>query len=601
MSNQKITTQNDNMQTSLFPELKENKKPKRKLAPSFKPYNNKQIQVIYDIEALIPENHEARVVDEFVEAVPDEKLFSHYKGGGRPSYHPKMMLKIIIYAYTQKVYSCRGIEKLTKENLPAMWLAAMQQPDFRTINEFRGVRMQALIDELFETIIHKLMEENYISFENYFLDGTKIEADANRYTFVWKKSTLNYEEKLKKKIEETLEHIHHLTQLEIELEKKSENENSEIGEEKLKEIAEKLEEKVEILTEEMEAEKDTTVRKKKRKERSELKKAAKNIQEDFIPRMNKYKEQKEICGDRNSYSKTDKDATFMRMKEDHMKNGQLKPGYNVQMATENQFILFYTIHQRPADTRCFIPHFEKLKASTLPMPKTVVADAGYGSEENYLYALGEDDDADEERFEYLIPYGTYIKEQKRKYKKDIKNAKNWTYIEEDDCFICPNGRRVLFKRYQNKKNRSGYVQSYKIYECEDCTDCPLKPQCTKAKGNRQVHWNTIFEEMKAKAKRALECDKNSEIYSQRKTEVESVFGHIKGNRSFRRFSLREIHKVHVEFGIVALAHNILKVAGIRQLLSEKIKMASRKRGNFPLRLANFFGLIRQPLSTLFNT
>ena len=201
---------------------------------------------------MILENHEARVVDEFVEAVPDEKLFSHYKGGGRPSYHPKMMLKIILYTYTQKVYS-------SKENLPAMWLAAMQQPDFRTINEFRGVRMQALIDELFETIIHKLIEENYISFENYFLDGTKIEADANRYTFVWKKSTLTYEEKLKKKIEETLEHIHHLTQLEIEQEKKSENENSEIGEEKLKEIAEKLEEKVETLTEEIEAEKDTTV------------------------------------------------------------------------------------------------------------------------------------------------------------------------------------------------------------------------------------------------------------------------------------------------------------------------------------------------------
>jgi len=224
---------------------------------------------------LIPENHEARVVDEFVEAVPDEKFFSHYKGGGRPSYHPKMMLKIILYAYTQKVYSCRGIEKLTKENLPAMWLAAMQQPDFRTINEFREVRMQALIDELFETIIHKLIEENYISFENYFLDGTKIEADANRYTFVWKKSILTYEEKLKKKIEKTLEHIHHLTQLEIEQEKKSENENSEIGEEKLKQIAEKLEEKVETLTEEIEAEKDTTVRKKKRKERSELKRQPK--------------------------------------------------------------------------------------------------------------------------------------------------------------------------------------------------------------------------------------------------------------------------------------------------------------------------------------
>ena len=157
----------------------------------------------------------------------------------------------------------------------------------------------------------------------------------------------------------------------------------------------------------------------------------------------------------------------------------------------------------------------------------------------------------------------------------------------------------MFKRYQNKKNQSGYIQSYKIYECEDCTDCPLKPQCTKAKGNRQVHWNTIFEEMKAKAKAALECDANRGIYSLRKIEVESVFGHIKGNRSFRRFSLRGLNKVHVEFGIVALAHNILKVAGIRQLLSEKIKMASSKKRVLFFYLPSFSGLIRQPLFYFF--
>jgi len=279
------------------------------------------------------------------------------------------------------------------------------------------------------------------------------------------------------------------------------------------------------------------------------------------------------------------------MKEDHMKNGQLKPGYNIQMATENQFILFYTIHQRPTDTRCFIPHIEKLAASSLPMPKTVIADAGYGSEENYVYAIG---DEKEPRFEFLIPYSTYVKEQTRRYKRDIKNAKNWVYVEDDDYFICPNGRRVLFKQYKNKKNSSGYQQSFKIYECEDCTDCPLKPQCTKAKGNRQVHWNTIFEEMKAKAKAALECEKNTEIYAQRKVEVESVFGHIKGNRSFRRFSLRGLDKVHTEFGIVALAHNILKVASIRRLLSEKNKKASGKNIVF-FHLPLISGLIRQPL------
>ncbi|MDN4527736.1 transposase, partial [Fictibacillus fluitans] len=268
------------------------------------------------------------------------------------------------------------------------------------------------------------------------------------------------------------------------------------------------------------------------------------------------------------------DATFMRMKEDHMKNGQLKPGYNVQMATENQFVLFYSLHQRPTDTRCFIPHFEKLAASSLPMPKTVIADAGYGSEENYLFAVGEET---EPRFEFLIPYGSYMKEQTRSYKNEIKNAKNWVYEELDDWFICPNGRKVLFKNYLKKKNRSGLEQSFKIYECEDCTDCPFKTQCTKAKGNRQVHWNTIYEEMKAKAKAALECEEKAAIYARRKVEVESVFGHIKGNRSFRRWSLRGLDKVHIEFGIVALAHNLLKVAGIR-LATFRKKEQSKKAG-----------------------
>uniref|UniRef100_UPI003F83A397 IS1182 family transposase n=1 Tax=Bacillus subtilis TaxID=1423 RepID=UPI003F83A397 len=586
-----------NTQLTLLPETEEKKTSKRQLAPTFKPYDNRQIQAIFDIEALIPEHHVARVVDEMVEVVPDKTLFSHYKGGGRSSFHPKMMLKIILFGYSQKVYSCRGIEKLIRENIPAMWLAAMQQPDFRTINEFRGERMKVLMDELFEAMILKLIEDNYISMENYFLDGTKIEADANKYSFVWKKSTSKFEAKLREKIQETLQHIHELTQLEStsETTQKESEPSAETIEHDLEEVAKEIEEKVETLTEEIEKETDTQIRKEKRQERSKWKKPLKLIRENFLPRIAKYKEQNEIFGDRNSYSKTDKDATFMRMKEDHMKNGQLKPGYNVQMATENQFILFYTIHQRPTDTRCFIPHLEKLAASSLPMPKTVIADAGYGSEENYVYAVG---DEKEPRFDFLIPYGTYLKEKTKKYKNDIKNPKNWDYNEQDDYFICPNGRKVLFKKYQNKKNQSGYEQSFKIYECEDCSDCPLKAQCTKAKGNRQVHWNTIFEEMKAKAKTALECETKAAIYARRKVEVESVFGHIKGNRSFRRFSLRGLDKVHVEFGIVALAHNILKVAGIRQLLLDNnrkyIKTGGEKHCVF-LHLFYLEGLIRQPL------
>ncbi len=178
---------------------KKRKNPKRNLAPTFKPYDNRQVQWIYDIEALIPEHHVARVVDEMVEAIPDEQLFSYYVGGGRASYHPKMMLKIILFGYSQKVYSCRGIETLVRENIPAMWLAAMQQPDFRTINEFRHVRMKNLMDELFETMILKLIDEKYITFENYFLDGTKIEANANKYSFVWRKSTREFRSEITRK------------------------------------------------------------------------------------------------------------------------------------------------------------------------------------------------------------------------------------------------------------------------------------------------------------------------------------------------------------------------------------------------------------------
>lgn len=596
MRNRTTTTEQYITELSLpLGDIEKNRIAKRKLAPTFKSYDNKQIQMILDLELYIPPHHVARVIDEMIEAIPDKQLFAHYTGGGRSSYHPKMLLKVILYGYSQKVYSCRGIEKLLQENIPAMWLAAMQQPDFRTINEFRGVRMKALIDELFATMIQKLIADNYITMENYFLDGTKIEANANKYSFVWKKSVLRFEEKLKEKIQETLAHIHSLTRQEA---GEYVAVHSEELPAKLEEAAAALEEKVEELTEQIANTSESAERKILRQERSALKQPLKQIREDFLPRLTKYEQQKVIFGERNSYSKTDPDATFMRMKEDHMKNGQLKPGYNVQIATENQFILSYSLHQRPTDTRCFIPHMERLAASSLPMPKTVIADAGYGSEENYLYAVGEEK---EPRFDFLIPYSNYMKEKTRSYQKDIRHASNWTYEELDDRFICPNGRNVPFKKYQTKKTHSGLEQSFKIYECEDCRDCPLKSACTKAKGNRQVHWNTIWEELKAKAKGALEDDEKSAIYFRRKVEVESVFGHIKGNRSFRRFSLRGLDKVHTEFGIVALAHNLLKVASIRltAFINKETKELKKWTGTFRFSAHFlFWGLIGQPLFNL---
>lgn len=178
-----------------------------------------------------------------------------------------------------------------------------------------------------------------------------------------------------------------------------------------------------------------------------------------------------------------------------------------------------------------------------------------------LYAIGEEK---EPRFEILAPYQTYLKEQSKKFKKDLSKVQNWKYIEEDDCLICPNNRKVVYKDYQKRKNASGYTQDLKVYECEDGTDSPLKNGCTKAKGNPRVYWNTIYEEMKAKAKAALGDEQKKALYAKRKVDVESVFENIKGNLRFNRFLLRGLHKVRTEFGIVAMAHNILKRAANSQ-------------------------------------
>lgn len=512
-----------------------------------------QLILPMDYSDLIPENHVVRVIHEMVEQVSDDLFFSRYQGGGRSSYHPKMMTKVILYAYTQKIYSCRDIAKSLREHLPMMWLSGQQMPDFRTINRFRSERMKDMIEPLFSELIQLLLKQNYISMENYFLDGTKIEANANKYSFVWKKSTDSYEKKLQHNIQHMFQQIKEAIELDEQLLVDSEETIKKVTSEQLAQVVKQVEKRVKQAETEVEQEQDKEAKKEKKKMYQEKRKIYKKLKEDYLPRLQKYEAHQKIFGDRNSFSKTDIDATFMRMKEDHMKNGQLKAGYNVQVGTENQFIIGYSLHQNPTDTRCFTPHLEKLAQSNVPFPTRIVADAGYGSETNYLYA-------EDQEFKVLIPPPMMRKEESHSYKQDIRHANNWEYKEHNDYYVCPNNRKVTFKHYSQRTDSYGYTRDFKIYECEDCSGCPFKEKCTKAKGNRQVHYNPVYEELKAKAKQSLWSDEGAQIYAKRKTEVESVFGHIKGNRSFRRFSLRGLVKVTIEFGLVAIAHNFLKQA-----------------------------------------
>src|SRR5690606_28368119 len=288
-----------------------------------------------------------------------------------------------------------------------------------------------------------------------------------------------------------------------------------------------------------------------------IKKAVRLLRKDLLPRKQKYELHQKLLGERNSYSKTDPDATFMRMKEDHMRNGQLKPGYNVQVGTENQFIVGYSLHQRPTDTRCLIPHLEKVKETLGNMPKTIIADAGYGSEENYAYLEKEDREA-------LVKYNTFHKENSKAWKQDVSKIDNWTYQPVTDTWVCPNGRTLHFLRERNKKNESGYELRVRHYRSADCTGCPFKGKCSKVDGNREIEVSMTFLRYKAKAREKLRSEEGRALSVRRMVEVESVFGQMKNNRGFRRFLLRGLPKVSLEVGWLSLAHNLLKKATLGQ-------------------------------------
>jgi transposase len=260
-------------------------------------------------------------------------------------------------------------------------------------------------------------------------------------------------------------------------------------------------------------------------------------------------------GNRNSYSKTDPEATFMRMKDDYMKNGQLKAGYNLQIATQGQFTLAFDVFSNPTDTRTFQPFLHTIRERFFELPEYIVADAGYGSEENYQEII--------DHFERtpLMPYGMYEKEKKKKFKNDIFRPANWDYLEEDDVFVCPNKKKLLFKRYSIRTDKYGFERNFKLYECEDCTGCPLRSQCTQAKSDkpRMIQKNMNWEYFKAYTSKKLSDEKTGAIYRQRKIDVEPVFGFLKANLGFTRMSVRGKSKVRNELGIALMAVNMRKI------------------------------------------
>lgn len=514
------------------------------MQPVFKRHSVHQQELFpLNLNDLISENHSSRLIDSVVEKLEISEIISQYKGGGTSSYHPKMLLKILFYGYLNNTYSCRKIAKAVKENIYFMWLSGGLQPDFRTINDFRGQKLKGNIEKLFSQLVIMMVDLELVSLEKQFIDGTKIEANAHKYSFVWKKSVEKNKERLQSKIDVVLAEIGQAIETDFL------HTDNQID---TKIDSQKLEEKIQAINKNSKAEFLT----------KKQKKVVQKLENEQLPKLKEYEEHLEILGSRNSYSKTDTEATFMRMKEDHMMNGQLKPAYNIQISTENQIITHYSTHQTSTDFTTLEPHLEGFKNAYQKQSKQVVADAGYGSEENYQLL-------EKKEVEFFIPYNMYRIEQTRKHKKNLFHAQNLFYNQEQDFLVCPMGQKMSKIYTKKSKTTTGFTQYHSVYQAINCEGCPMRGQCFKAQGNRRIEINHNLQKLKTKARENLESELGKQIYSKRCIEPEPVFGNIKQNKGFKRFTLTKINKVNIEFGLIAIAHNFSK--WIAKACSENLK------------------------------
>ena len=505
----------------------------------FKEYNQQQNWLFPpSIEDFIPADHPVRIVNGVIEQINIDTLVKEYHREGKPSFHPKMMLKVMVYAYMDNIYSSRKIEKAMRENINFMWLSGRQVADHNTIARFRSEKLKAAFKDVFKQVVLLLTQEGLVTLKQVYTDGTKIESIAGRYTFVWGNALKTNKEKMGKQLEQMWNYAQNV----------AEDEDKDPGPPDFKQLDPQ---KVKAA-----AQKINKILKGNDKASSKAKAKARYIEQNFAKNLEGYQQKEAILGSRNSYSKTDPDATFMRMKEDHMQNGQLKPGYNVQISSEKQFIVNYTLHQETNDLHTLSPHLDEFAKQYQKYPEELTADAGYGSQENYELL-------EKKEIKAYVKYGSFDKEQSRQNKrKDPKpfDRDKLYYNPEEDYYVCPIGQRMPKVGEKKRKTKSGFLQHYDLYQARNCTGCPLRGMCHKAKGNRIVERNHHLEKYRDQIRKLLTSEQGVERRKQRTADVEPVFAHIKSNRNFKRFTHRGLDKVDLEFGLHALAHNIRKMS-----------------------------------------
>ena len=481
---------------------------------------NGQLVIALDVEKIIPENAPVRLADAQLEELDYRKLYEAYSPIGRnPATDPRVMFKVLAYTAEElHIYSDRQIEDACRNRVDVIWLLGDEPvPDHSTIARFKQ-RCAEEIEDLFYQYVRLLETKGETDHEVVFIDGTKLESRAGKYTFCWRGTV----EKNLSKVKETVYGLTGLKSLQG-LRKRLTNTKPAVyvsGKGRHKTQEQRDWERLDELRE----------------------------------RWEQYAEALEIMGpDRNSYSKTDPDATFMRMKEDRMRNGQLKPGYNVQLAVNSEYITGIEAFSDRTDYGTLEPFLKELKKKHKKKYKKVTADAGYESLDNYLYL------EENGQMSFIKPQD-HDQRKTTKYRSQIGRMENMTYDEETDTYTCATGRTLsLYRESKDKYSKHDVTVSH--YRCEDCTGCARRGECCKAKETdkpKEIRVRKQYKEKRAISEANISTEEGIYLRLCRSIQVEGAFGLLKYDFSFRRFFTRGKKNVRTELFLLALGFDLKK-------------------------------------------
>ena len=498
-----------------------------------------QLKLPLNLETVIPSDDSVRLLSQFVEELDLTALYATYQRQRNHAATPRQMLKIVLYAAMNRLYSSRDIETSCRRDINFMFLLeGAPAPDHATIARFKSLHFAGCSMELLSQMSEWLYHCGEISGRDLFIDGTKIESRANKYTFVWKKATTKNLAKLQTKIVTLVEECEELYGIRI-------VHDGKVSLHKMK----KLRKKLYALKDEEGIFFVHGIGKRK----SQLQKSI-ELLEEYTEKLKEYTKKLYVCGDRNSYSKTDPDATFMRMKEDAMLNGQLKPAYNLQHGVDSEYIVWLDISQRPTDTLTLIPFLKKIEAGLGFKYTNIVADAGYESEENF----------EENGQVAFIKPANYEISKTRKYQKDISRFENMYYDSVNNCYICKNNNQLTSDGGRTRTSASGYQKKTTFYVCEDCSGCPYKKECIKGnhckipfeERNKRIEVSRTFVEKQTECLERITSEEGIKLRVNRSIQAEGAFALWKEDGSFRQFLCRGQANVYAESVLMAIAQNI---------------------------------------------